>query len=294
MKESKKLKYRYFFLSFSVAFLVLSLLFFFLMNLVHPSATSAQISQKIDEVPAYAPVKEDSLTVLFVGVAPDSAEADTFILARFDPVRGKVPVVAFPRDTAVDNKGKTETLAQVYKYGGADSTRRALEATLGIPINRYVRMDTASFILAANTVGSVEFDLSLAITLGQSGEMPMTLSKGKQLLDGQKVADLIHFADYPGGELVRCETTAELTAAIVNQRIDITMTTVVDKVFEKIINLIDTDISYPDYDNRKEAAAFLAQLGREPAEAVPVGGQYGDGMYRLSDTFVALMTQVFV
>ena len=47
MTEGKKLKYRYFFLSFAVSFLVLSLLFFLLMNAVHPSVPGSLQAESV-------------------------------------------------------------------------------------------------------------------------------------------------------------------------------------------------------------------------------------------------------
>jgi hypothetical protein len=89
---------------------------------------------------------------------------------------------------------------------------------------------------------------------------------------------------------------ADLAAAAVNQRMDVALSAVVDNIFRTIVNLIDTDISYADYEDRKEAAIFLAKLGQDPGKALYVEGAYSEdgASYVLSDTFVAVLTQVFV
>lgn len=295
MSDYVKIKYRYFFLSFSIAFFVLSLMFLFLMSTVHPKTPESLVREPETAVAntVYLPNPRDSLSVLFMGVETDSAACGTFILARFDPASGKVPVAVFPPRTAIKNNGKLETLSEVYRFGGAEYTKKALGETLGIPIDRYVRIRMDSFLTCAAAIGSVEFDLPVEVTITRGGAA-FTLSKGKQLLDGQKVADIIRYQDYPGGEAERCRVTAELTAAIVNQRMDVCLSTVVDNVFEKIINLIATDISYTDYYERKHAAEFLARLGDGPASPVALNGEWsGDGkLYTLSDTTFAALTQV--
>lgn len=294
MNVRKKRKLRYFWLSFAMAFFVLSLSFYMLMNAVHPKIP-ASLSQDVEvETEPYLPSREEGMSVLFVGVGADGMEAGTFLLARFDPMRGKVPLVVFPPETVVQRGGKSQTLAECFRYGGAGYTRDALGDTLGVTINRYVRMDERSFIVAAGIVGTVEFQLDQPMTLGQSGSMPITLSKGNQLMDGKTVAQIIGYEGYKDS-LERCRVVSGLAETIINQRLDIALSTVVDQVFEKIINLIDTDISYPDYDNRKAAAQFLARLGQDPAVAIQVAGQYSTDQttYHLTDTFAALMTQTF-
>lgn len=294
MEKYKSVKYRYFFMSFSISFLVLSVMFLFLMNLVHPKTPASLTAEPDPDAKAmsYVPSSEDALSVLFIGCTTEESAAGTFILAKFNPAGGKVPIIVFPPQTAVNNAGKTESLSEVYRYGGADYTRNALSETLGIPIDRYVRMRMDSFIAAAAAVGTVEFNLPEKITIERSGA-EVTLSAGKQLLDGQKVAAIMRNENYPGGELERCRIAGELTGAIVDQRMDICLSTVVDNVFEKLINLITTDISYPDYYSRKPAAEFLARLRQNPAEAIPVSGEWNDdsSLYTLSDTFLALLTQ---
>lgn len=287
-------KYRYFFFSFSIAFLTLSLMFLFLMSAVHPKTPESLLREPETDVSptAYVPTEEDTLSVLFIGVADESAVAGTFILARFDPVRGKVPIVVLPPQTGLQNGDKIEPISEIYRYGGADYTRDALAETLGFPVDRYVRMRVDSFILGASAIGSVEYELAEPVTINRGGA-PVILNKGKQLLDGQKVSDIIRYQDYPGGELERCKIAGELTAAIVNQRMDICRSTVFDNVFEKLINLINSDISYTDFHNRKYAAEFLAQIGDNPAVPIEVSGHFSedDKLYTLSDTFIALLNQ---
>lgn len=296
MADYTKTKYLYFFLSFSIAFLLLSLMFLFLMSAVNPVASDTLVREpEPDAVSSvYLPSESDSLSVLFMGVETDGAACGTFILARFDPATGKVPVAVFPAQTAVKNKDKTEALSEVYRFGGAGYTKTVLSETLGVPIDRYVRVNMDAFIASAAAIGSVEFDLPSEVTVVRGGAS-YTLSNGKQLLDGQKVADIIRYQDYPGGESERCNITAGLTCAIVNQRMDICLSTVVDNVFEKIINLISTDISYSDYYDRKNAAEFLARLGNDPSSPVALNGEWSDDekLYALTDTTVAALTQAF-
>lgn len=287
--------YRYFFLSFAAAFLVLSLLFLFLMTTVHPKTPEAFAELPQEAEPVYTPTAEDALTVLFICNDTGSTTAGGFILARFDPVAGAIPIVVLPPETMVQNRDKTETLGDVFRYGGASYARDALADTLGVPVDRYVRMGESAFVTAANTIGTVEYDLPEALLIRDASGATITMSAGKQLLDGQKALWILTHDGYEGGALARCRAAGELVVQIANQRIDIVNSSLLDKVFEKIVNLVDTDISYTDYDNRKQAAAFMAQLEKAPARSLPISGRWNGEQTQLtlSDTFLAQLLQAF-
>lgn len=281
---------RYFLLSFAAAFLSFSLIFLGFMTLWHPKET-VTASQPVVEEEAYRPMAADSLTVLFMGTGPEGDAPGLFVLARFNPAGGNVTLAVLPAETAVYNNSAMEPLSEVYRYGGAAYSRDALAMTLGIEIDRYVRMDYNSFLAAAEAVGRVEYILSRELEMKQDGAT-ITLSPGKQLLDGKKVGGLLRSGE--GGKEASLERAGNFIAAIVNQRIDISLTVAVDSVFEKIINVIDTDISYTDYHDRKEAAAYLARTVADPARVIPLSGEWSgnDSLFTLTDTFLAQAAQM--
>lgn len=296
MQRSTQLHYRYFLLSFSTAFLVMSLLFMALLFTVHPTAPkSLQQTAATDTTSInYVPQKEDGLTVLFILAPAPDQEADSFLLAQFDPVSGSVPVTALPPQTLVQNGGREEPLGQVYAYGGAEYACGALSQSLGITIHRYVRASQDSFVSAAAAIGSVEFELPVDITVNQEGA-PVEMSGGTQLLDGKKALAILRYDGYQGGELARCAIIEDLAVATVNQRGDVVLSTMADSVFQTVATLLDTNISYTDYDNRKQAAEFLVRYQKEPGAAVRLEGAFSEdgGAFTVTDTCLARLRAAY-
>jgi len=293
--QEKSLRIQYFLLSFCAAFFLLSLMFLFLVTTVHPSSRQDAAQPAALEEEPYLPAEEDALTVLIFGADTSDAVAGTYLLARFDPVVQKVKVAVFPPQTVLISEQREETLSEAYRYGGARYTRDALAKHLNLPIHRYVRISLPNFITAAQAVGSVEFELEEELTL-PDGDLSVQLNPGRQLLDGRKVAALIRSRDYPEGELQRCRMTAQLACAIVDQRIDVVNSILLDKIFETIINLVDTDISYADYEERKAAAKLMAESPRPLGTVVEVEGEFSaDGeRFVLLDTTLAALAQQFL
>jgi anionic cell wall polymer biosynthesis LytR-Cps2A-Psr (LCP) family protein len=284
----KLTKAKYFLLAFALSFFVFSVALLTLMNAARPGGRPAPSMQGAEDEPAYVPAEKDSLSVLFIG--GDSSAATTFLLARFDSAAGRVPLAAFPADTAVLNAGKAESLSDVYRCGGAGDVRDRLAHAISAPIDRYVLITGPAFLACASAIGTVEFGLDEPVTVTRGG-VTQTLSPGNQLLDGQKAADII--GGYPGGELARCRATGGLAAAVIDQRRDICVSVAFESVFEKLVNLINTDISMLDFHDRRDAAEYMAKLPNGIAMPISVSGSYSadDGLYHLSDTFLALLSQ---
>jgi hypothetical protein len=280
-------KARYMAMSFSIAFLVFSIIILIMMSFFHPNNAAASREVVVNDIEqAWAPDADDALTVLFMGVSAREAVPGVFILARFDPANACVPLTALPPQTAIANNGVMEPIGDIYRYGGASYTKTALEKALGVPVDRYVRVDTAAFIAAANIIGTVEFELHDDVIIVEGGAS-VTLNKGMQLFDGSKVAALVQ-APYAQEE-EKCLMAARISAEIVNQRMDIALSAAMDQIFEKTINLVDTDISNTDYTSRKEAAAYLAENSTAPAVVIGLSGQWDESgrLYTLTDTFLA-------
>jgi len=297
MDSGRAYKAKYFALSFCASFLLLAAFFYFMMSGTHAgsgeiSATPAQTAQALD---TYQPDESDALTLLVFGTERVDSVAETFVLLRFDPVRGEVSVAVFPPQTLLTYDGREETLSDAYRFGGAAYTRQALSSYLDIPIDRFARISISGFITAAAAVGTVEFDLAESVTLSD-GELTVTLNPGPHLLDGRQVAALIRHPGYDGGEMQRAQITAQLVSAIIDQRIDIVNSTLLDRVFETVINLLDTDITYGDYLNRQPAARQMANNGQAIAHTIELPGVFTEDGQRfvLTDAALAGLTLRFL
>ena len=284
-------------LSFGVGFAVFSLLFLALMGLTHPGAEAVTPANAnvADVNESYHPAPADALTVLFMGGTQPEDAPGIFVLARFDPAQKRIALVVLPAQTGVWNNGAQEALAQVYRYGGADYVRQALQKTLGLPIDRYVWVGAADFLKIAPLIGTVELELTRAMTLNKSGA-ELHMGAGRQLLDGSKALALLRAAVGRDREAAPENLAEQLLAELVNQRIDIALAASVDNIFRQIVNTVRTDITYMDYHERKQAAAWLAQSRTPPAHVLTAQGVWqgqGDMVFLLSDTCLAQMREVF-
>jgi len=283
--------FRYFMLSFVTALLVWTILYMFLVYVVHPQTlgTAHTVSTVSTEEP-YSPSAKDAITILFMGSLQHGDAPNAYLLARFDPTAGQVTLAALPANAAFINTGHTESLAEIYNYGGSRYTQELIAKTLGISIDCYVRLTPQSFLVAMQAIGSMEYNLPHTLNVLQDGAL-FELTQGTQLLDSRKTLQILSYP-YQTAE-AQTNAITDLVAELILQRRDIALSSMAESVFTTIVNKIDSDISYTDYLNRKEATIYFALLDTAAVKQITLAGQTEAGLYHLSDTFIAEIRACF-
>ena len=89
--------------------------------------------------------------------------------------------------------------------------------------------------------------------------------------------------------------TSDLMAAFVNRHLTVAITPRFEEVFTSVINQMKTDVTFSDFAQRTEAAAFLARLGVNPAYGVAITGWYNQGgnTWNLDDDSRLALQQAF-
>lgn len=258
-------KTKYFVLSFGASFLSLLMLALCMASFVRSEAPQPSAA---DETPAdayYTPRAQDSMNVLLIVTENDKTPV-SFILTRLDATRGEIPSAVFPPAMSVAYSASASTLAEVYAKDGAIAAKQALGGALGVNVEKYISFTRDSLIKAVDTIGAVEYELKLP---AQYSAAPgaLALSSGRQLLDGARFYEVLK---YSSGELPGAEAGA--TAVLISEYINTHLVTILqpesDDIFRKVINLSESDISFEDYDSRREALTFLAKLSGRHSRAV--------------------------
>jgi hypothetical protein len=195
-----------------------------------------------------------------------------------------------PGNMQVYNNGAPESLEEVFAFGGVMYTRDLISKTLEVPIDRHVRLTPESFVIAAAAIGGVEFSLPGALTIEQNGAM-LEFREGVQLLDGRRAAQLLRHVFPDRADSL--DMLTRFTAEVINQRRDVILSTMINGIFERVINAVDSDISYADYIERLPAAQHLARLPGDVVRAVSFTGVEENGYFIPADTFIAEVKKYF-
>lgn len=294
MKNHSFERTKYFVLSFGATFLALLLL---ALGMAHSLQKTESGQQNTAEAPKtddyYIPRAEDNLNILLIGSDTAGSPARYFFLARLNAVRGEIPVAVLPPQTVVSYGGAPATLTELFAKSGAMAVKQALGEALGVTIDRYAAFTGEALVQAVDLIGYVEYNLPKAL-IYKDATVSINLTVGRQLVDGQKFYDILRFPAYES-EDARGIAASELLAHYVNNRLEAVLSPEADELFQNVINLTESDLSFQDYDSRKEALRFLAKLSGKHARGVLVRGVWntaGDSM-SLSESTRELMKLLY-
>lgn len=258
------MRLRAFLMAFTSAFLCF-IVFWMAVLLLNPTAVSS--SRQQEEVPLeqggslYLPTKDDCMTLL---LCEEGEHPSLFFLLRFDPVEGRIPIFAFPQQLVLTHKQVAEPAEKIFAAHGIEGIRQALQESWKLPVDRYLMLSKEAAVELLQQFGPTALTLPEQVELTVGG-IGITLEKGVQLLDGQRLWELLR-KEVPADTLLQCELLPELMALCINQHLEYLQQDYSSSLFSAAVNAGTSDLIFSDYDARKQAAAFLSQLSEQPAQ----------------------------
>lgn len=258
------MRLRAFLMAFTSAFLCF-IVFWMAVLLLNPTAVSS--SRQQEEVPLeqggslYLPTKDDCMTLL---LCEEGEHPSLFFLLRFDPVEGRIPIFAFPQQLVLTHKQVAEPAEKIFAAHGIEGIRQALQESWKLPVDRYLMLSKEAAVELLQQFGPTALTLPEQVELTVGG-IGITLEKGVQLLDGQRLWELLR-KEVPADTLLQCELLPKLMALCINQHLEYLQQDYSSSLFSAAVNAGTSDLIFSDYDARKQAAAFLSQLSEQPAQ----------------------------
>lgn len=204
--------------------------------------------------------KEQRINVLFMGIDEKSASgsrADTIILISLNPDTGEAGVLAIPRDTRVfiSERNRWDRINAAHVYGGPDLVTKTVTEFFGIPIDYYIQTDFAGFSKIVDTLGGIEIDVERDMHYeDHAQELYINLTKGIQILDGDKALQYVRYRDSLGDvSLVdpvsqsyggRIERQRKFVMALVKQTLRPATITKLPRLLGQIWDTVDTNLPW--------------------------------------------------
>lgn len=254
--------------------------------------------ERATTLPQYVPVgfqaeAEHDQTILAVIGDGENEDNAVFLLMRFQPTQNRIVVVPISGKT-ICQKGTTRNTAyEFFRRGGVISVTEAISSTVNIPIDRYVYLDNVCFSTVGDTIfGGVRYDVTTDIIYeNTAANEDVVIRAGTSVLSSNQLRQLLANPSLDEQEKVRLESL--LFTEMINQSIGDRLYNSLDDFYGIIVNQTFTNISFKDYELRKEAVENMIVPNTRPAVGVIPEGEWNGEEFSMSVEFRNELADIF-
>ena len=132
--------------------------------------------------------------------------SDTILLMNIDPSTHSINAISIPRDSKVylaDGNG-VQKINHAHALGGVELTKKTIEETLGVKIDRYIVINTAAVRELVDIIGGVRVYVEKPLHYDDySGKLHIHLEKGYHKLNGEEAEGFLRFRHDGLGDIGR-------------------------------------------------------------------------------------------
>ena len=193
--------------------------------------------------------------ILFLGVDasgnPDDlwtgTRTDTIILINIDPKTKSVNALSIPRDSKVylpKNNGVNKINA-AHAIGGVEMTKRTVEDTLGVRIDKYIMVHDDAVKAIVDAMGGVDIYIEKPMHYNDyAGKLHINFSKGDHHLDGQQAVEYLRFRHDALGDIGRTHRQQWLLRSLLTQMKQPSTITKIPDIISVAKKYVKTDMSF--------------------------------------------------
>lgn len=276
-KEKRKQKKTY--ATFIIAFLCFSILLAAVSFLILLKSVNFKLSNLVDRKTTVTTedVSSESETALqsYSGSAnvlaicsASGKKLDFFSVLFMDMNSKQISVLSCENDTAVNIDGKEMSFSKAYALGGAEGLLQAVEKYYNIKLDRYFDVTESNFKSIFSYLGDVVITSDEKINF-RGENFVLILEEGEQSATGDTVLSYFKYLDASG--------RSRLFAQIIDYYIDNGKLTVEQATFDKLVNLVNTNISAKDFSLYSATAdAFFKDSLRKKTVVADINSEVTD------------------
>ena len=261
--DEKKIKIRFFILSFSAAFLVLSLIsviaaFRFEKNknkeaAVFSNENSVPISQNASGI------DEENFNILFILNAADES-SDMFSIIGFNPRNACINISSLSPNITLPNRHSI-SLGEAFKAHGAEYAAESLSELLQIDMEKFIAASPQQFLNIVSKTGGVNLDIPEDISY-KDKNASVNLKKGVSFLDSVSLFTAMTYGEYSGGENMRSAVCSSALASVLENMLLQSTSDSGESLFNTVVNSSHTNLNRLDFEKNRDSAAFFSSLDK--------------------------------
>lgn len=238
----------------------------FAFMLSKPILPATELTEEQQEVfrddDTRAAALDDSLNILVLGIDdPDPTDrdqtfdetltgrSDTMLLVRVDLESDRINILSIPRDTRVriPERGVAKVNLANSVGGPALAAQVVSDLLDGVPIDRYVRLNTDGITELIDVLGGVEIDVPTRMRyVDRTQGLEIDLEPGVQRLDGEEAHHFLRFRQDELGDIGRVQRQQQMLRAVSRQALRPLTLTKVPDIMRTIRDNVDTNMTWEE------------------------------------------------
>lgn len=193
--------------------------------------------------------------ILFLGVDASNnpndlwtgTRTDTIILVNIDPRTKSVNALSIPRDSKVYLPGDNgvNKINAAHAIGGIEMTKRTIEDTLGVHIDRYIMVHDSAVKEIVDAMDGLDIYVEKPMHYNDySGNLHINFSKGDHHLDGQQAVEYLRFRHDALGDIGRTQRQQWLLRSLLNKLKQPATITKIPDIISVAKKYVKTDMSF--------------------------------------------------
>mgnify|MGYP000887234912 CR=1 FL=1 len=209
----------------------------------------------------------------------NSFNADTIIVASFDPDTKLISLLSIPRDTRVTVSGSDSfvKINAVPMLRGIEELQNVVSELIGIELDGYVLTNFEGFKEIIDTLGGVTIDVEKDMyeETGDKTDGYIDLKAGLQRLDGSKALGYVRWRGDNTADIGRTARQQKLLTAVAKEILQPSTITKLPKLVPQLMNVVETNLKLADL-LRLSKAATSFESSNIVTQTLPGYGLYLD------------------
>lgn len=237
----------------------------------------------------FKPTAEYNFNLVTMLSEGESDNPDLFVMVTYNAVDSRLVFIPMPVGISIEKDERT--LSNIYAAQGGEGVITALENIFGVRCDCYIKLDRRSFNDIVTSFGNIEYNVQNTLIVKDGLEVE-TFNAGTRMLTAESVYRLMMKADFQEGESYRFNIVGDLLAETINQNFRELDTSMLDTLFNQLIDIAETNLTESLYRSKKAALLNSVEYGVNPGEFyVPYGEYTDDGAFKVAETSVISVRQ---
>jgi len=231
--------------------------------------------------PSNIQVPEMNILLLGIDATKGVRRSDTVMVVHIDPRQKKVSVVSIPRDTLVVIPGvRLDKINHAYAFGGPELACATTSNFLGIPIEKYIKVNVDGLESIIDRLGGIYVDVDQRMYyVDYAGGLNIDLKPGRQKLTGKQAIGYLRFRHDALGDIGRIRRQQVFLQEVAKEIANSKNVVQTYQILLDFMNCVETNLPSTQVFALASIVRQAYEFGNVDVVSLPGSGTRIDGIY---------------